>query len=166
MLQCCLNERSGRALYLSPTPDLAKRVRAEARNLGIATVDDPESPKFLRGEAICVTTMNILINGKTRFGLTVPGSHHQPVMVRSVVVDDAHAALAMTEENTRLRIPRNHPTYKPVLDLFEDDLKNQSPLQFMNVLDEDPSAVLAVPFWAWQDKHEAVLRILHPERSS
>ncbi|KAB1118474.1 DEAD/DEAH box helicase [Micromonospora aurantiaca] len=166
MLQCCLNERTGPALYLSPTPDLAKRVRAEARNLGIATVDDPASSKFLRGEAICVTTMNVLINGKTRFGLTVPGSRHQPVMVGAVVVDDAHAALAMTEENTRLRIPRDHSAYVPLLELFEDDLRAQSPHQFLDIQDQDPSAVLAVPFWAWQDKQEGVLQILHPERSS
>jgi hypothetical protein len=166
ILQCCLNEKKGPALYLAPTPDLAQRVREEADNLGIAIVDDPQAPKFLRGEAICVTTMNKLVNGKTRFGLTVPSSRHQPVPVGSVIVDDAHAALAMTEEKTRLHIPRDHDAYRALLDLFADELKAQGLNAFKDIKAEDPSAVLAVPFWAWQEKREAVMEVLHPHRTS
>ncbi|MFF1926289.1 DEAD/DEAH box helicase [Streptomyces sp. NPDC058221] len=141
ILQCCLNEKKGPALYLVPTPDLARRVREEADNLGLPTVDDPEKPAFLRGEAICVTTMNVLINGKSRFGIV--GGFRQPVTVGSVVVDDAHAALAMTEEKTRLRIPGDHPAYGALLDIFEDDLKAQSLNGFKDVQAQDSSA--AVP---------------------
>jgi hypothetical protein len=43
-------------------------VREESAKLGLTTVDDPESTKFLSGEAICVTTMQVLINGRSRLG--------------------------------------------------------------------------------------------------
>jgi hypothetical protein len=166
ILQCCLNEGDGPALYLTPTSDLARRVRAEANNLGLTTVDDPRQPKFLRSEAICVTTMNVLVNGKTRFGLTVPESRYLPVPVGSVIIDDAHAALAMTEEKTRLVIPSDHEAYDKLLKLFDEDLRTQNLKTFLDVEAGDPTAVAAVPFWAWQDKHETAMQILHPHRGS
>ena len=73
MLQCCLHEKKGPALYLAPDPHLAKRVCGEAANLGLDVVSDPESVKFISGQAICVTTMRTLVNGRTRFGLAGPG---------------------------------------------------------------------------------------------
>ncbi|MFG3423370.1 helicase C-terminal domain-containing protein [Micromonospora sp. NPDC048063] len=163
ILQCCLHEKKGPALYLAPHPHLAARVREEAARLGLAVVDDPEAVKFLSGEAICVTTMNTLVNGKTRFGLSVPGTR-QPIAVGSIVIDDAHAALASTEEKTRLHIPRSHPTYNQLVDLFTEELKSQDLNGFLGIETADPSTVVPVPFWGWQDKHETVMQILHPHR--
>lgn len=122
MLQCCLHEKKGPALYLAPDPHLAKRVCGEAANLGLDVVSDPESVKFISGQAICVTTMRTLVNGRTRFGLAGPGGR-QPIRVGSIVVDDAHAALSLTEESTRLVIPSDHAAYDALLDLFAADLK-------------------------------------------
>lgn len=116
MLQCCLHENKGPALYLAPDPHLAQWVCGEAANLGLAVVSDPESAKFISGQAICVTTMRTLVNGRTRFGLAGPGGR-QPIGVGSIVVDDAHAALTLTEENTRLVVPSGHPAYDELLDL-------------------------------------------------
>lgn len=166
ILQTCLHEGKGPALYLAPTSDLARRTQEEATNLGLATVNDPEHPKFLRSEAICVTTMNVLVNGKTRFGLTAPQNRHSPVPVKSVVVDDAHAALTMTEENTRLTIPNDHPAYQELLDLYDDDLRTQNLKTFLDVSDGDAAAVAAVPFWAWQDKRNTAMEILHKHRNT
>jgi Helicase C-terminal domain len=163
MLQCCLHENKGPALYLAPDPHLAQRVCGEAANLGLAVVSDPESGKFISGQAICVTTMRTLVNGRTRFGLAGPGGR-QPIRVGSIVVDDAHAALALTEENTRLVIPSDHRAYDGLLDLFAADLKAQSLNAFKDIDDGDRSAVLRVPFWAWADQQEAVLDLLRPHR--
>lgn len=106
ILQSCLNERVAPALYVAPDPHLASRVIDEATNLGLVTVGDPDGAEFLAGRAICVTIMQRFLNGKTRFGLRGNRSR-QPVIVRAVVIDDAHAALAMTEEQTRIHIPGN-----------------------------------------------------------
>jgi hypothetical protein len=164
MLQCCLHEGRGPALYLAPDPHLAQRVIDEARNLGIEYVDDPVSAKFHSGRAICVTTMRVLVNGKSRFGITGSGLR-QPVHVGAIVIDDAHAALALTEESTRLVIPPQHSAYGALLELFTDDLSEQSLNAFLDISDEDRGAVLRVPFWAWQDKQNEVLEVLRPHRN-
>lgn len=163
LLQCCLHEKKGPALYLAPDPHLAQRVADEAANLGLVVVSGPETSKFLSGEAICVTTMRTLVNGKTRFGLSGSGGR-QPVKVVSIVVDDAHAALTLTEDNTRLRIPSAHPAHAALLDLFEEDLKAQGLNAFKDIKDGDRTSVLRVPFWAWRDKQEPVLDLLRPHR--
>lgn len=164
MLQCSLHEQMGPALYLAPDPHLAERVCEEAAKLGLAVTTDPLATKFLSGEAICVTTMQVLINGKSRFGLAGT-TGRQPVTVKTIVIDDAHAALSLTEENTKLSIPSTHATYSQLLQLFEDDLRTQGINAFMDVQEGDHSAVLRVPFWSWRDKQDSVLRILRPHRT-
>lgn len=164
ILQCCLNEKLGPALYIAPEPDLATRVMEEAANLGLAVVDEPDSSAFLSGRAICVTTMQRVVNGQSRFGIATPGGR-APVAVGALVVDDAHAALARTAESTRLVIPRAHTAYTKILELFEQDLKGQSKNAFLDVLSEDVNATLRIPFWAWSDAQGAVLSALHPHRT-
>lgn len=64
------------------TGQVVDQVRHEAKNPGLETVDAAE-PVFLSGEAICVTTMQTLVNGKSRFGL-VGVSNRQPVKVGTI----------------------------------------------------------------------------------
>jgi hypothetical protein len=65
--------------------------------------------------------MQVLINGRSRFGL-LGALGRQPLPVRTIVVDDAHAALALAEERTFLRIPSSRPAH---VDMFDDDLRQQ-----------------------------------------
>lgn len=163
ILQACLHEGVGPSLYLAPDPHLADQVTVEARNLGLSVIGDPTSATFLSDEAICVTTMNVLLNGKSRFG--VKGSQTRPpVRVRSIVVDDAHAAIVLAEEKTYLKIDRQHAAFEALLVLFEDDLKQQGHNALLDIREGDASAVLRVPFWAWHDQRDAVLQILRPHR--
>lgn len=165
MLQSSLHEGVGPALYVAPDSHLADRVEEEARALGLAVVTDPEHHKFTSREAICVTTMQILMNAKTRFG--IEGSAiRQPISVGTIVIDDAHAALATAEEAARLAIPAKHETYKPLLDLFEEELKAQGLNAYLDIRDGDRSAVLRVPFWAWIERQEQVLAIMRPHRAT
>ncbi len=165
ILQACIHEGVAPALYLAPDPHLAKQVLGESAKLGLTTVDDPESGKFLSGEAICVTTMQVLINGKSRFGL-VGAAVRQPLPVRTIVVDDAHAALALAEERTFLRIPSSHPAHEALRDMFDEDLRQQGLNALLDIREGDPTATpLRVPFWSWYDKRDQVLQILRPHRS-
>lgn len=164
ILQCCLHDGVAPVLYVVPDPHLQEHVMAEAANLGLAVVDDPDSGKFLGGKAICVTTMPVLVNGRTRFGLVGSGSR-QPVRVGAVVMDDAHAALVQMEEKTRLRVPRGHEAYDKLLDLFDAELRDQGLNALLDIRDGDRSAVLRIPFWSWRDKQEQVLQVLRPHRS-
>lgn len=164
ILQTCLNEKITPALYVAPDPHLAQRVRVEADKLGLHTVDDPANGQFLGGQAICVTTMQILLNGKTRFGL-VNSATRQPVLVRAVVIDDAHAALATTEQQTRLTVNRDHPAWAKLVNLFEDELKAQGHNAFLDISENVRSAVLRIPFWSWRDRQDRVLTILRAHRT-
>lgn len=165
MLQCSLHDGKGPALYVAPDPHLAARVREEAGKLGLDVVDNPESPKFLSGQSICVTFMAVLINGKSRFGLAAAAGR-QPVRVGVVVIDDAHAALTQMRERTHLRIPRSHPTYDALMNLFADDLKEQGHNAFLDIQEGDRNPALRIPFWVWRDKQQQVLEILRPYRQS
>ncbi len=165
ILQACIHEGVAPALYLTPDPHLAKQVLGESAKLGLTTVDDPENGKFLSGEAICVTTMQKLINGKSRFGIA-GAAGRQPLPIQAIVVDDAHAALALAEKQSYLRIPSDHPAFPALLDMFDSDLHQQKPSALLDIRKGDPTATpLRVPFWAWYDKHDQVLEILHGYRS-
>lgn len=165
MLQSSLHEGLGPALYVAPDSHLADRVVAEAEALGLEVVNDPEHHKFAGGEAICVTTMQTLVNGKTRFGI-VGSTTRQPIPVGAVVIDDAHAAIALAEDASRLTIPAGHKAFAPLLDLFEDELKEQGLNAYMDIREGDRSAVLRVPFWTWIERQEQALTLLRPYRSS
>lgn len=164
ILQSCLNEGKGPALYLAPDPHLADQVTAEAANLGLSTTEDPRSHKFLSGDAICITTMKVLVNSKSRFGLATAGGR-EPIRVGSIVVDDAHAALALAEQQTHLVIPRDHPAYAELLTLFTDELRQQSLNALLDIEEGDRTAAAQrVPFWAWADKQPQALTILRAYR--
>ena len=114
ILKSCLNERVGPALYVAPSTYLAEQVQRQAGRLGIATVDDPESGRYLGGQAIAVVNIYKLVNGRSVFG--GPGSTRPtPTPIGSAVVDDAHAALATVESQSTLNLPSTHAAYQQVL---------------------------------------------------
>ncbi|WP_093868115.1 DEAD/DEAH box helicase family protein [Streptomyces sp. KS_5] len=160
--QSTLNEGIGKAVYLTPDNYLVKQVREEAARLDVATTDDPYDPAFLSAHAVLVTNYQKLINGKSAFG--VLGDGKEPIDLGIVVVDDAHAALARTEDQFRLRVPAGHEAYDKLLDLFAEDLRQQSVNAWSELVDKDPTALAPIPFWAWADKREEVLKILRPHR--
>lgn len=160
--QSTLNEGIGKAVYLTPDNYLAKQVRQEAAKLSIATTDEPNNPAFLTAQAVLVTNYQKLINGRSAFG--VVGDGKEPADLGIVIVDDAHAALARTEDQFRLRVPASHEAYGKLLDLFAGDLRHQSANAWAGLEDKDPTALAPIPFWAWADKRHEVLRILRPHR--
>jgi hypothetical protein len=114
--QSTLNEGIGKAVYLTPDNYLVKQVREEAAKLNIATTDDPYDPAFTTAQAVLVTNYQKLLNGMSAFG--VVGDGKEPIDLGIVVVDDAHAALARTEDQFRLRVPASHEAYGKLLELF------------------------------------------------
>jgi hypothetical protein len=163
ILSSYLNAGEGPALYVAPDKYLALQVRAEADKLGIVTVDDPDSPRYLRGEAIAVVNAHKLVNGKSVFAATRSSA---PAPIGSIVIDDAHAAIATTRAQLSLTLERAHPAFGELLTLFREDLEAQSPNALLDVDDQSYSALLAVPFWAWQTKLVRVRDILHRHSDS
>ncbi|WP_430332746.1 DEAD/DEAH box helicase [Rhodococcus sp. ACT016] len=160
--QSTLNERIGPAVYLAPDSYLAERVRQEADRLGLANTSDPDDLGFRAQESILVTTFQRLVNGKSVFG--VVGGDREPLDLGIVIVDDAHAALSVTEGQFRLCIPDGHQAYGQLLDLFESDLRAQSHNVWEDIKAKEFGATARIPFWSWADRIAEVMRILHPHR--
>lgn len=163
VLQSSLNEGVGPAVYITPDNYLAAQVMSEAKDLGIAATTDPDSAEFRSHQAILVANIDKLVNGRSVFGVGQQGAR---IPIGSVVIDDAHACLDAVADQFSISLPVEHPAYAELLDLFEEDLRAQSPLGLVEVKSNDPQSLMLVPFWSWQDKSERVLGILHANRES
>ncbi|MFD5343935.1 DEAD/DEAH box helicase [Streptomyces anulatus] len=162
--QSSLNEGEGPVLYLAPDPYLASQAMEQAGELGIDVTDDPRSTRFTSGEAICVLSLHRFVNGKSVFGLQGDG---RPVVdVGTIIIDDAHAALATVKEKFTLSLSRNRheKTFTELLDLFADDLRQQSEIAYQGLTTQDSSAVAPVPFWAWTRRNTNVTAALNKLR--
>ncbi|HEV8274928.1 MAG TPA: hypothetical protein VGQ26_04425 [Streptosporangiaceae bacterium] len=111
-------------------------------------------------EAIAVVNIHKLINGKSVFGGPA-STRARPLRIGTVVVDDAHAALATTDAQCTVRIPEGSGAYDKLFDMFRGDLERQSNVTVLDIETGAPGAVIKVPFWAWASRTSEVSRILH-----
>lgn len=156
ILKSCLNEDVGPAVYVAPDPYLVGQVVDEANRLGLEVTEDPDSLRFLRGKAILVTSIFRLINGQSVFGVAERGVR---IKIGSLLIDDAHACLATTEEQFTLKATGD--VYKDLFTLFRETLFDQSPSIALEVEQGESFKEMRVPFWAWIDKNQKVSEILY-----
>ena len=157
-----LNEDAGPVAYLVPDHYLAAQVRAEAARLGIPTTSDARSFAYTSGRAVLVDVFQRLFNGRSIFGVGGTSGRPAAVSVTTVIVDDAHACLATAEESFRLSIPAGTDAYQAVLDLFADELDEQSPAGLLDLQARRFAGIQQIPPWAWADRQSEVLAALHP----
>jgi hypothetical protein len=162
-LQSCLNEKVGPAIYVTPDNYLVSQVLKEAQDLGIAATSDINNVGFLSSQAILVANIDKLVNGKSLFGV---GAGNVRVQLGSIVVDDAHACLDAVADQFSIELPSGHAAHAALRKLFDNDLKQYSPVGWLELDRNDPQSLIAVPFWAWQDKAQQVLEILDAQRES
>lgn len=159
LLKSSLNEGVGPSAYITPDKYLAEQVLDEGRQLGIEVTDDVDA-RYLSGKAILVDNISRLINGRSIFGV------QRSTPLKSVLIDDAHSCLRIAEEKYTITLPANHPAYRELLDLFRFPLEQQSRVTVLDVIEGDPTKLVAVPYWSWRDQQATVLRILHKYRSA
>lgn len=160
-LQSSLNENVKPAVYITPDNFLVAQVLSEAEALGIAATDDEKDPDFLAGRSILVANVHKLFNGRSVFGV---GENKIPI--GCIVIDDAHACLGVVNDQFCIKSKSGSPVYNGLLTLFEEDLKAQSPSGLLDVKAEDPTVVMAVPYWAWQAHQDDVIGLLHAQRNT
>lgn len=160
-LQSSLNENVKPAVYITPDPFLVAQVTAEASALGISVTVDEKDPDFIAGRSILVANVHKLFNGRSVFGVG-----ERKIPIGSVVIDDAHACLSVVNEQFSITSKVGSPIYDRLLALFEEDLKAQSPTGLLDLKAQDPSIVMTLPYWAWMDRQDDVLALLHEHRSS
>lgn len=160
-LQSSLNENIKPAVYITPDSFLVNQVLHEAKELGIPATDDEKDPDFLAGRAILVANVWKLFNARSVFGVG-----QKKIPIGCVVVDDAHACLGVVHDQFSIKADVGTPVYDGLLNLFENDLENQSPAGLLDVQALDPSIVMEVPYWAWQSHQKQVIELLHNQRAS
>lgn len=158
ILKSCLNENKGPGVYVAPDPYLVQQVIKEGQDLGIELTEDPRSPRFLRGKAILVINIYKLINGKSVFGVEDEGAK---IDIGSIIIDDAHACLATTEDQFTLITEKNSPCYDELFSLFSDEFYRQSETKALDVEYQDRGSYMQIPFWAWANNINEVSKILY-----
>ena len=157
ILQSCLNEGKGPAIYVVPDNYLVEQVCKEAEKLGIRATKDKDDYYYTEGKAILVTSIYTLVNGKSVFGMRA--SNNYPL--ESILIDDVHACLDTITTQFSLRIPAKHDLYNKVIGLFADDWKSYHRDSYIELVEiKESQKNMLLPFWIWQEKQEEVYRLL------
>jgi len=153
ILKSSLNEKKGPALYVVPNKFLKNQVILEAQKLGI-NVTEQEDADFLSGKSILIINSHQLFNGKSKFKNTNIGT---------ILFDDVHAILSILEQQFTITIPRKNELFEKIVNLFKENLEEQDPIKFEEFKSDRLQGNMIVPFWAWQDKHLEVFKLLMAE---
>lgn len=161
MLQSKLNSNEGPCLYVCPNIYLVNQVCEEAVKFGInycCIGDDKELPDdFLLGKSILITYVQRVFNGKSVFGI-----NNNFTKVGCIILDDSHACIDSINDSFTINIGKkeNKELYKAILDLFEEDLKEQGEGTFLDIINEEYDSLLPIPYWAWENKKSEMLKLL------
>ncbi len=169
ILQSCLNEKKGPAIYICPNKYLVEQTIAQAESFGIKTIEIDTNNKlpasFLNSKAILVINCKKLFNGKSIFG--VSGSRRDIISIGAIVIDDAHKCVDIIREsfsfiiNRNLNFQRNreNPLYRRMFNFFYDALANQASGTLYDI-EEGEDKYLVVPYWNWMDHYREILNVL------
>ncbi len=161
MLQSKLNSGKGPCVFVCPNIYLAEQVERDAKKFGIPVCKIDESrvipEQFTESQSILVTHAQKTFNGKTKFGLD-----NSSMEIGAMVLDDSHACIDVIKQSFTVELKRgdHEGLYKKFLQLFRTSVKDQGEGTFLDIEEGDSSAYLPVPYWAWNDKKEDVLRLL------
>lgn len=157
ILQSCLNEEKGPAVYVVPDKYLVTQVCAEARRLGIQTATDRDDYLYSENKAILVIPIQSLINGKSVFGMRPTGNY----LLGSVLIDDVHACLDIITKQFSIKIPVKHELYNKIVSIFSQRWKEYNENSYINIIEmQDPIKRMLLPFWMWQESSTDVFRVL------
>lgn len=169
ILQSCLNEGKGPAVYVVPDNYLVSQVCSEAQKLGIRVACDKydTSGSYKKGEedyfftnrqAILVTNIHKLVNGKSIFGLRSNGGD---IQIGSIIIDDVHACMNIIEQQYTIQIDSDSPVYFQIVQIFSRHQELKSSQAFYNITEaRDPNSNELIPFWIWQKNCEEIRRLL------
>lgn len=157
ILQSCLAEGKGPAVYVVPDNYLIQQVCNEAEKLGIKTSQDEDDYNFIMKKAILVINIHKLVNGKSVFGM-----RHNNITIGSILIDDAHACLETIGTQFMVKIPSTDGAYCELEKLFDSVLKAYSDQKYQEIVKlHDPYSSMLIPFWSWQEKIQDVRNVLY-----
>ncbi len=157
MLQSCLNEGKGPAIYVVPDRYLVAQVCEEATKLGILVTEDRDEYSYTENKAILVTTIHSLVNGRSVFGMRQINNYP----IGSILIDDVHSCLETITKQFIISIPSNHELYQQIIDLIAPQWKSYNNNSYINIVENcDPTKNTIIPFWVWQEKQNEIYKLL------
>lgn len=157
ILQSCLNEGMGPAMYVVPDKYLVEQVIAQANALGIKVIDTENDLDYRRKKAILVTSIQKLVNGRSVFGLREDNNYP----IGSIVIDDMHACIGNIQEQFSVEIPREDEMYNQITLMFFEVMNSQAEGRFGEIVgNRNIFENMLVPFWCWQDSHARIYQLL------
>lgn len=157
ILQSCINEGKGPAIYAVPDVFLVKQVLEEANRLGIQVTDNKDDYRYINSNSILVTTIHCVVNGKSAFGMRQIGNYP----IGSIIIDDVHACMDKINSQFMIRIESNTNIYDEFIDIFRDFLRDYYVNSYIDVVETgDCRKTLLVPFWEWQRRQQEIYRLL------
>lgn len=159
MLLSRLNKGFGPCIFVCPNRQLAEQASADAKKFGILheLLSDGELPSgFLESQKILVTHVQKVFNGLTQFGL-----NNKTIRIGTFILDDSHACIDAIKSSFTVKIRREEELFDTFLRMFETELRKQGEGSYYEIKNNPySSAPLAVPYWAWIEKCDEVLRAL------
>lgn len=161
ILMSKLNSKEGPCLYICPNIYLVQQVCNEAEKFGISycTIgEDKEIPEsFVTGKSILITHAQKVFNGRSIFGL---GAGF--IKVGCIILDDSHACIDTINDAFTINVTKknNIKLYKQILNLFEEELKEQGEGTYLDIINDDFESILPIPYWVWDTKKSEVLELL------
>lgn len=154
-----INRNLGSSLYVCPNIYLVEQTCKEAEKFGIPYCRLEQNERslpddFLDGKKILIVHVQKVFNGKSIF------LKDRRLNIASVILDDCHACVDSITNAFKITAKNSSELYKSLLNLFEDDLKEQGEGSYMEIKDGVKETLLPVPFWSWLSKKSDVLRIL------
>lgn len=157
ILQSCLNEGNGPAVYVVPDNFLASQVCNAAKKLGISAVTDRDDYLYTEKRAILVMPIQALVNARSVFGMRRYGNYP----IGSVLMDDVHACFDRISTQYSIKIPNTHDLYREIIALFDESWKAYDNNSYEKIVTiQDPLRSMLIPFWMWQGKSDDVYKLL------
>ena len=131
MLQSCLNEEKGPAIYVVPDNYLVKQVIDEAKRLGISATEDKDDYSYSNSKAILVTSIQTIVNGYSYFGMREGGNYP----IGSIIIDDVHACMDKIISQFMIKIDAESDAYKELIAIFSSSLKDYNPKNYIDIVE-------------------------------
>ncbi len=158
ILQSSLNEGVGPAVYVVPDNYLIQQVIHEANCLGIKATSEKDEYNFIECNAILVTSIHALVNGKSVFGMR----DNNNIPIGSIIIDDVHACMDIISKQFTITINYNSRAYRSVMSILANALSSYDPHPYSEIVEEQsPKTRMLVPFWIWQQKENEIYSALN-----
>ena len=154
-----INNGEGPVVYVCPNIYLMQQVCLDAQKFGIPFCiinKDNEIPNdFLNGKRILITYVQKVFNG-----LSIFGTGNQSVHVGCIILDDSHACIDSMNGSCTIQILFDTPAYQQILELFEQDIRDQGVGTFHDIVDKRSNELMPIPYWCWQDRIDEITKII------